>query len=75
LLYDNATKVILLYVEDIKNGRNFIEAASKVTLRKQIIALKSGRTDAGARAVASPYRGYRGLGSNIQRRLRPNRNN
>ncbi len=53
LLYDNETKVILLYVEDIKNGRNFIEAASKVTLRKPIIALKSGRTDAGARAVAS----------------------
>ncbi|MEM3702991.1 MAG: CoA-binding protein [Candidatus Bathyarchaeia archaeon] len=53
LLYDDETKVILLYVEDIKNGRAFIEAASKVTKKKPVIALKAGRTEAGARAAAS----------------------
>jgi len=53
LLYDEATKVILLYVEDVKNGRAFIETASKVTCKKPIIAIKAGKTEAGARAAAS----------------------
>ena len=53
LLYDKKTKVILLYVEDIKSGREFLEAAEKVTKEKPIVALKSGRTEAGARAAAS----------------------
>jgi len=53
LLYDEETKVILLYVEDIKSGRQFFEAAKKVTKKKPIVALKSGRTKAGARAAAS----------------------
>ena len=53
LLYDDETKVILLYVEDIKNGRNFIEVASEVTKKKPVIALKAGKTEAGARAAAS----------------------
>jgi acetyl coenzyme A synthetase (ADP forming)-like protein len=53
LYYDEETKVILLYVEDIKNGRAFIEAASKVTRKKPVIALKAGKTEAGARAAAS----------------------
>jgi len=53
LSYDDKTKVILLYVEDVKNGRAFIEAASKVTRKKPIIALKAGKTEAGARAASS----------------------
>ena len=53
LYYDEETKVILLYVEDIKNGKAFIEAASKVTRKKPVIALKAGKTEAGARAAAS----------------------
>jgi acyl-CoA synthetase (NDP forming) len=53
LLYDNETKVILLYVEDIKYGREFLEVAEKVARKKPIVALKSGRTSAGARAAAS----------------------
>ncbi|MEM2335898.1 MAG: CoA-binding protein, partial [Candidatus Bathyarchaeia archaeon] len=53
LYYDDETKVILLYVEDIKNGKAFIEAASKVTKKKPVIALKAGKTEAGARAAAS----------------------
>ncbi|MEM3596642.1 MAG: CoA-binding protein [Candidatus Bathyarchaeia archaeon] len=53
LLYDKETKVILLYVEDIKSGRRFIETARKVTKKKPIAALKAGRTEAGARAAAS----------------------
>jgi acetyl coenzyme A synthetase (ADP forming)-like protein len=53
LYHDEETKVILLYVEDIKNGKTFIEAASKVTKKKPVIALKAGKTEAGARAAAS----------------------
>jgi len=53
LLHDEQTKVILLYVEDIKSGRDFIKIAEKVTIKKPIVALKSGKTDAGARAAAS----------------------
>jgi acetyl coenzyme A synthetase (ADP forming)-like protein len=53
LLYDDETKVILLYVEDIKSGRQFINTAKKVTQRKPIIAIKTGKTAAGARAAAS----------------------
>jgi acetyl coenzyme A synthetase (ADP forming)-like protein len=53
LLHDEETKVILLYIEDVKNGRAFLEAASKVTRKKPIIALKAGKTEAGARAAAS----------------------
>jgi acyl-CoA synthetase (NDP forming) len=53
LLYDDETKAILLYVEDIRSGREFIKVAGRVSKKKPIIALKSGRTEAGARAAAS----------------------
>jgi acyl-CoA synthetase (NDP forming) len=53
LLYDKETKVILLYVEDIKYGRRFLKIAKKVTVKKPIVALKAGRSAAGARAAAS----------------------
>jgi acyl-CoA synthetase (NDP forming) len=53
LLYDKETKSILLYVEDIKSGREFIEVAKEVASKKPIVALKTGRRAAGARAAAS----------------------
>lgn len=53
LLQDRNTHVILLYVESIEAGRRFMEVASKVTKKKPIVALKSGKTKAGARAAAS----------------------
>jgi acetyl coenzyme A synthetase (ADP forming)-like protein len=53
LLYDDATKAILLYVEDIKSGRDFIRVATEVAKKKPIVAIKAGRTAAGARAAAS----------------------
>ena len=53
LLYDDETRAILLYVEDIKSGRDFIKVATKVTKKKPIVAIKSGRSEAGARAAAS----------------------
>ncbi|MDH7477316.1 MAG: CoA-binding protein [Candidatus Bathyarchaeota archaeon] len=53
LLHDEETRVILLYIEDIKSGREFIKIAKEVAKRKPIVALKAGRTEAGARAAAS----------------------
>jgi len=53
LLYDEETRVILMYIEDVKNGRAFMEVASEVTKKKPLIAIKSGRTQAGARAASS----------------------
>jgi acyl-CoA synthetase (NDP forming) len=53
LLYDKETKVILLYIEDIKHGRRFLKIAKQVTAKKPVVTLKAGRSAAGARAAAS----------------------
>ncbi|MCZ2845513.1 MAG: CoA-binding protein [Candidatus Bathyarchaeota archaeon] len=50
---DPVTKSIGMYVEGLKDGRRFIDAAKKVVRKKPILVLKSGRTKAGARAAAS----------------------
>jgi acetate---CoA ligase (ADP-forming) len=50
---DPATKVILLYVESLANGRRFLEAAREVTEKKPVLVIKSGRTPAGERAAMS----------------------
>jgi acetate---CoA ligase (ADP-forming) len=50
---DPATRVILLYVESLANGRRFLEAARDVTEVKPVLVIKSGRTPAGERAARS----------------------
>lgn len=50
---DPDTRVIALYLEGIRQGRDFVAAAREVTKGKPIVALKVGRTPAGARAAAS----------------------
>jgi acyl-CoA synthetase (NDP forming) len=50
---DTATEAVLLYLEGIKNGRRFVEVARRVSRLKPIVAMKSGRTSAGCRAVTS----------------------
>lgn len=51
---DPLTKVLLLYLEDISRGREFLKVAKEITrLGKPIIAIKSGRTEAGKEAVSS----------------------
>lgn len=53
---DPQTDVILLYLEELRNGRALIEAARRVTRgpnAKPILAIKSGRTPQGAHAAAS----------------------
>lgn len=50
---DPRTKVIMMYLESIKNGRKFVEVASRVAKTKPIVLLKGGETQAGARAALS----------------------
>jgi acetyl coenzyme A synthetase (ADP forming)-like protein len=50
---DDATDVILLYLESFGNPRKFARIARKVARTKPIIVVKSGRYSAGARATAS----------------------
>ena len=50
---DPRTRVILLYVESLANGRRFLEAARDVTEHKPVLVIKSGRTSAGERAAKS----------------------
>ena len=50
---DEATRVILLYVEGIRDGRLFLDVAARVAREKPVLVLKTGRTQAGRRAAAS----------------------
>lgn len=51
--HDETVRVILMYVENFGNPRRFLEIASRLTKTKPIIAVKSGRSRAGARAATS----------------------
>lgn len=46
-------KVIVLYIETIRDGRRFITVARQVTKEKLVVAYKAGRTPGGARAAQS----------------------
>ena len=50
---DQKTSVILGYIEDVVDGRRFLEVARRATRKKPVILLKSGGTEAGARAASS----------------------
>jgi acetyl coenzyme A synthetase (ADP forming)-like protein len=50
---DKGTRVILMYIENVGNPRNFTRIARRVSREKPIIVVKSGRTAAGARAASS----------------------
>lgn len=50
---DDDVKQILLYMESIQNPQNFRKLATRVTKKKPILALKAGRSAAGASAASS----------------------
>ncbi len=50
---DTDSRVILMYVEGVPDGQKFIETAKKVTRNKPVVAIKSGVTASGSRAVSS----------------------
>ncbi len=50
---DEKTKVIMTHIETLKDPAGFLEVASRVTRRIPILALKTGKTAEGVKAVAS----------------------
>ena len=50
---DDATEVVLLYLESFGNPRKFVRIARRIARKKPIVAVKSGRSKAGARAAVS----------------------
>jgi len=50
---DPATKVITMYLESIQDGQRFLKISRRVTAKKPVLILKSGRTKEGARVSAS----------------------
>lgn len=50
---DENTRSILLYLESVGDARSFISAAREVALRKPIIVIKAGRSEAASHAATS----------------------
>jgi len=53
LYQDPQTGVIAMHIEDVRDGHRFINTVRRVAARKPVLLLKPGRTEHGARAVAS----------------------
>jgi len=58
---DPDTDIILMYLENFGNPRNFTVIAREVSRRKPIVAVKSGRTKLGAKAASSHTGALAGL--------------
>ena len=50
---DEGTRVIVTYVEGLRDPSTFMEVAKEVAAKKPILAMKAGRTEEGAKAAAS----------------------
>lgn len=50
---DDATQVVAMHLEDLKDGRAFAEVARRTSKKKPVVVLKAGRTSLGARAASS----------------------
>jgi acetate---CoA ligase (ADP-forming) len=50
---DKETKVIALYLEGLKDGREFLKIAQRITQEKPIVVLKGGKTEITRKAVSS----------------------
>jgi len=50
---DSDSRVILIYVEGLPDGQEFMQVAREVSRKKPIVAIKSGVTASGSRAVSS----------------------
>lgn len=50
---DPHTKAIILYVEQIRYGRRFMETVSRITPKKPVVAIKAGASAIGQKAASS----------------------
>ncbi len=59
---DPDTKAILMYVEGMSQGREFLQEAYQTSIEKPIILLKSGRSDKGRKSAGSHTGSLAGMG-------------
>jgi len=50
---DPETRCVALYLEDLSAGRRFLNLASEIAAERPVLAIKAGRTKAGASAASS----------------------
>ena len=50
---DKETKAIIMYLEGLSDGKQFVETAKKISRLKPIIVIKAGRSERGAKAISS----------------------
>ncbi|OQY53120.1 MAG: CoA-binding protein, partial [Desulfobacteraceae bacterium 4572_88] len=50
---DEGTRVIVLYVEGLRDADTFMDVAREVAAKKPVLAMKAGRTEVGAKAASS----------------------
>lgn len=60
LARDSKTQSILLYVDSIKDAREFLSAARAISQHKSVLVIKSGNSELGAKAVALHSKGQFG---------------
>jgi acetyltransferase len=53
LTEDAATRIVGLYIEDIRDGLRFLKVARQSVSKKPVLLLKGGRTEKGAKATAT----------------------
>ncbi|MFZ5639527.1 MAG: acetate--CoA ligase family protein [Bacillota bacterium] len=53
LIPQKNTRVIMMYIEGVKNGEKLLKTLKKATAKKPVIVIKSGRSKRGAMAAAS----------------------
>lgn len=53
LLNDEKTKVIGMYLESVKNGKQFIASVRKISKIKPVVILKAGKSEKAQKAIAS----------------------
>ena len=50
---DPTTRIIVMYIEGVRNGRSFLPKLKEATAKKPVIVWKGGQTPAGQRATSS----------------------
>jgi acetyl-CoA synthetase (ADP-forming) len=50
---DEATKVVVIYMESVDDGRRFVDVASRCTKKKPVVVVKVGKREAGIHAARS----------------------
>lgn len=70
IMEDSNTRAVTFYIESIRDGRRFVEEASKASRIKPLVALKVGRSVSGQRAAASHTGALAGADSAYQAAFR-----